>query len=401
MKTFKELNNNIRWYLISLLLYYGATNLSSIFVNIYLWKANQDVRDVAVYNLYYSIAIPLTFIVGGWIVKSIGPLPIYRIGILSDIIFYVLLLLLKTESVHYLWLIGVLKGAGTGFWALGMHVISFDYVKRDDLEVVFSYRNVFMKTAILIAPLITGVILKCLPSQRGYDVIFTCSLVLFTASVLSTLNIRNSKKYSRYQLLSVLKNRNANWMGIMASQAMVGVREITFSFLISLLLFIETNSELSVSGFTVIGGMVAIVSTYVVGRRISPANRKKILVISAVFLMLSIVGMTSNITIYSILFYVVISSGFEPLQSIVFNTMGFEVIKRNIRDESQQVEYIVAREIPMAIGRCLGLTAFVVSQDVLHNPTLLKGIIIAIGSAYVWVSVILCRIKEQGDMEPG
>ena len=394
MKTFKELNKNIRWYLISLLLYHGATNLSAIFVNIYLWKANQNVRDVAVYNLYYSIAVPLTFIIGGWIIKSIGPLPIYRIGILSDIAFYVLLLLLKTESVHYLWLIGVLKGVGTGFWALGMHVISFDHVEQDDLEVVFSYRSVFMRAAILIAPLITGVILKLLPSQRGYDIIFTCSLVVFAAAVLSTLNIRNTKKYSRYRLLSVLKNTNGSWMGIMASQTMFGVREITFSFLINLLLFIETNSELSVSGFAVIGGVIAILSTYVIGRRISAANRRRILMLSAVFLMLSILGMTSDITIYSILFFVVISSSFEPLQNIVFNTMGFEVIQKNIRDESQQVEYIVAREIPMAVGRCLGLTAFVVSQDVLNHPALLKGIIIAIGSAYVWVSVILCRIRD-------
>lgn len=394
MKSFRGLNKNMQYYLFSMMFYYMAMNISSIFVNIYLWKAQHNILDVTWYNMYYAIIIPITCIIAGWIIKSRGPVLSYRLGIAIEVLFFAFLLYLKTDSIRYLWLIGSMKGIATAFWAMGMHTMSFDYSKQDEYSLIFSYTNIFLKFSSLAGPLITGIILMYIPSQRGYDIIFTSSLVLYLLAVIVTIKIEGIKKSSRFKLSDVLFKKDKNWLLINACYGFGNIKEIAFSFLINLLLFIQTDSEFSVGAFSSLAGVSSLFFIYFIGRRINRANRRSIYPICAVAVLLSVVGLVKSISVASILFYVLMSSLFEPIISIIQNSICFEIMQNDADVENLRVEYIVAREIPTFIGRFIGLSVFILFSDILNNLVLLKATILIMGSVYIWNWLMIRKIRN-------
>jgi len=369
-------------------------NLSGIFVNIYLWKAGHSVIDVAWYNMYYAMTIPIMCVAAGWIIKHKGAIISFRTGIIIEVFFYMLLLYLKADSIRYLCLIGCLKGTSAAFFAMGMHTMTYDFSKRDEYPLIFSYTSIFSNISALTAPLITGFVLMIISSQTGYNVIFSCSLILYVVSVIFTSKIQNNKQASSYKILEVFKKKNKARTLINTAYGLSSMKNITFSFLISLLLYIQTDSELSVGLFSSLAGISSIFIIYVVGRRINEGNRNRILPLCAFAVLLSVAGLIFKISIPSILFYIVLSSMFEPLIGIIQNIMCFEVIKSDPDCENLRVEYIIVREFPIAAGRIIGLLVFIVFKDVLNNLMLLKVVIFLLGSVFVWMWLIMRKVNS-------
>lgn len=392
MKSFKNLQRNMQYYLLSLAVYYFAMNLSGIFISIYLWKAGHRIIDVAWYNMYYSLTIPFMCIIAGWIIKHRSAAVSYRLGIGIEIFFYMTLLYLKMGSINYIWLLGCLKGTSAAFWAMGMHTMTYDFSKRDEYPVIFSYTSIFTNISALTAPLITGFVLMLMPSQAGYNIIFTCSLLFYIVSVAFTIQIQNIKVPATYNILKIFRSRDKKRTLLYISYSLTSAKAIIFSFLINLLLYIKTGSEFSVGLFSSLAGIACIFILYVVGRRVNGRNRFKVLCISAFAVMISVTGLVFKISIPTILIYILLSSMFEPLVGIVQSVMFFEMIKNEPDNQNCRTEYIISREFPIAAGRIGGLLIFILFQNILSNPSLLKTVIFVLGSVHIWAWIILRKI---------
>lgn len=382
----------MQYYLLSLAVYYFAMNLSGIFISIYLWKAGHRIIDVAWYNMYYSLAVPLMCIAAGWIIKRGSAVASYRLGIGIEIFFYMMLLYFRTDSINYIWILGCLKGTSTAFWAMGMHTMTYDFSKSDEYPVIFSFTSIFTNISALLAPLITGFVLMLIKSQAGYNVIFSCSLLLYIVSVTFTAQIQSVKVPATYNILRIAKSRERPRTLLNVSYSLTSAKSIIFSFLINLLLYIQTGSEFSVGLFSSAAGIACIFILYVVGRRVNRSNRLKVLCISAFAVMISVTGLIFKISISTILIYILLSSMFEPLAGIVQSVMFFEMIKNEPDDQNLRTEYIISREFPIAAGRIGGLLIFILFRNILSNPLLLKAVILVLGSVYIWSWIILRKV---------
>ncbi|MDI6618108.1 MAG: MFS transporter [Clostridiales bacterium] len=398
MKSFINLNKNMKFYLSSLAIYYFAMNLSGIFINIYLWKARHNIIDVAWYNMYYSFIIPIVCIAAGWIIKRKSAVLSYRIGIILEVFFYMLLLYLKTDSIKYLWLIGGIKGMSASLYAMGMHTMMYDFSKQDEYSIIFSYNSIFSNVSVLTAPLITGIILMLIPSQAGYSVVFSCSVLLYAASIIMTLKIHVNNKATPYEISELFRGKDKRRMMMNITYGLTAMKAIIISFLINLLLYIQTNSEFSIGAFSSLAGISSILIIYIIGRRIDIKNRYGILQFSTFAVVLSVAGLLFKISTLTILFYIILSSMFESLIGIVQNSMYFEVIKSDQNNEKFRVEYIINREFPIAAGRITGLLAFILFKGILNNLTLLKIVIFILEANYIWVWLILKKSNPDKQM---
>ena len=123
-------------------LFFLASMLSDVFVNVYIWRLKTDFVLIAKYLISCFAVIPLVFYLCGYIGMKIDRVSIYKIGIGFFILFYLMVLLINKNITNHLILIGAIKGIAMGFYWFGFHILTFDYTGKDNRDKFFA--NLFM-----------------------------------------------------------------------------------------------------------------------------------------------------------------------------------------------------------------------------------------------------------------
>ncbi len=101
------------------------------------------------------------------------------LGVVIHTIFYLIILILKKDTVNYIIPLGMFKGLGVGFYHLAEHILVFDLTKDQTRDFFNGINGFFAAFFGMIAPFISGFIIKKMPDLTGYNIIFTITVVLF------------------------------------------------------------------------------------------------------------------------------------------------------------------------------------------------------------------------------
>lgn len=96
-------------------LFVMATALSGTYFGIYIWKASNDYFKLGWFTLITHLCMGLTFWIAGNAAKEGNKMILLRLGIAISAGFYALVLLLKGNAMHYIWLLGIVQGRRQGY----------------------------------------------------------------------------------------------------------------------------------------------------------------------------------------------------------------------------------------------------------------------------------------------
>lgn len=333
--------------------------LSNLFVNIYIWRLTKDLQVLALFNLLLFSVVPFTFILAGWVARNFDSLWCVRIGVVIHTLFYLTVLILKKETVDYIILLGMFKGLGVGFYHLAEHILVFD-LTRDNNRDYFNGINGFIAAFFgMIAPFISGLIIDNLPDLKGYTVIFTISVVLFIAvQILSFFIHPRVSEEKSYQLIEVLKNQDPNWRRVLGIIGFYGLRTGIFSFLTALLVFLASGKEFILGSFTLVTGLLTLLSALALANLVRPKKRALYIHISSVMLILALTTLLWRSDWLGIIVFGALTGIFDPFFDIPFESLSFKIIEQDTQNENLRIEYIVARELPLNLGRVLSIFLF-------------------------------------------
>lgn len=332
--------------------------LSNIFVNIYLWRVSGDVRVLALFNLFLFSIVPLTFIAAGWLARNYDRLWCLRIGVVMHTIFYLIVLLIKKDTVNYVIPLGMLKGLGVGFYHLAEHILVFD-LTQDKTRDFFNGINGFIAAFFgMVAPFISGYIIKNMPDMVGYRVIFIVTIVLFLVVEVLSFFIHPRFSPGPYSLKKVLKNSNGNWRRILGIITFYGFRTGIFSFLTALLVFIASGNEFVLGSFSLVMGGLTLISAFSLAYLVKPKKRDYYIHFSSVMMVVAIGALIWRSDWMGILVFGILTGLFDPFFDIPFESLSFKVIEQDTIDNDLRIEYIVARELPLNFGRVLSIGLF-------------------------------------------
>ncbi|MCL6548022.1 MAG: serine hydrolase [Alicyclobacillus sp.] len=129
--SFLGLQRHALWLLVVSGIFTLSVALSNTFVNVYLWKVDRTFGAIGWYNLCVYIALPLTFVVAGWLAKSYLHLNwTFRIGIGLHAAFYALALAGGTRIASLPWVLGAVMGTAGGFYWLSFNMLSMQFTER-------------------------------------------------------------------------------------------------------------------------------------------------------------------------------------------------------------------------------------------------------------------------------
>lgn len=362
-------------------LYALSTFISNTFVNVFLWKQSGDYMDIATYNLFIYLLQPISFFVAGKCVKHVDRTLIIRIGVIFLSIFYMVVLLLGEKAVNYTYMLGAILGIGYGFYWLAYNVLTFEVTEPETRDLFNGILGSLQSFGGMVGPLLAGYIITLMDNFKGYSTIFFLSFFLFFLAIVCSFYLKKRTATGRFFIREVFKERkhNTNWRSVLFAHLTQGSREGLFIFIITIWVYIETNSELSLGLFNFLISLCSFISYYFVSKMVSSKKRKAAIFYGGLALYLAVLLFVFPTSYVTILLYGVIIGVSFPLFNVPFVSLTYDIIGKSKNAGNWRVEYIIIREVFINIGRVLAIIVFIVSVSFLDPIFIIPVLMLVFG----------------------
>lgn len=393
----KEVNKEIVFLLLIGGLYALSIALSNTFVNVYLWKQSGNFIDIALYNLAVVVMQPITFILAGKWAKKIDRIIVLRLGVIFLSIFYVTVLASGDNASRFLLLLGGLLGVGYGFYWLAFNVLTFEITEPETRDFFNGFFGVLTSLTGMIGPMLAGWIISSLQAFTGYTVIFSISLGLFISAVLLSMFIKRRPAHGLYSFKRVLHERknNHNWQGILHSAFFQGLREGAVMFVISVWVYITTNSELALGTFGLVNSGVSFVFYFLATKFIKPEHRIKAILIGGLLLYGSVFLLIFDLSFGRLIMYAVVIAIAYPILLVPYMSLVYDVIGKGWMAAEMRIEYIVVRELYLNTGRVVSILLFLLLVTSLSEERGIPILLSIIGAGHLLIYFFVKRINVE------
>jgi len=369
--------------------------LSNTFVNVYLWRQANDFITIASYNLAIYFFQAITFIIAGKIAKKIDRIIVLRLGVSFLAIFFLTVLLVGKNASTFHLLLGTLLGIGYGFYWLAFNLLTFEITEPDTRDYFNGVMGGLESLGGMIGPLLAGIIINAMVATRGYMVIFSISLLFFILAIIISFFIKRRHATGKYQLKQIIISlkENLNWKYVIFANVAQGIREGLFIFVITILVFIMTNSELSVGIFNLVIFSVSFIMYIIVTKYIKLENRNRYILIGSIVISISILLLYINFSFLFALIYAVIIGISHPILNVPFNSLSYDVIGKSNFAKELRIEYVVTLELFVNLGRCFAVIVFIVFLILFPSLFTIKVLLIVISHSYLFIYYFMKKIQ--------
>ncbi|WP_223285489.1 MFS transporter [Paenibacillus sp. PL91] len=378
----KNLNGQAALLLIVQALYGVANALSGTFVPVYLWKASQSYALIGWFTLGQYVMSGLTFWIAGKWVKEHNKMNSLRVGIVLSGVFYCTVLLLGQQAKAYYIPLGILNGMAMGFFWIAYNVVYFEVTDPDNRDRFNGWAGLLGSAAGIVAPWVSGLLITSMQGEKGYRLIFTISLVIFSVGVVLSFWLKKRKVQGTYNWkhgLQQLKQKGNPWRRMLPAIAAQGVREGVFMFLVGLTVYVATQNESKLGTYSLITSLVALISFWIVGKRLKKSNRKLSMLIGAIMIAVVILPLFWKISYMTLLMFGIGTSLFMPLYIIPMTSRVFDLIGQSEESAREREEFIVLREAGLVFGRVIGLTSYLIVLPHNHSAIAITWLLFAVG----------------------
>ncbi|WP_166242132.1 MFS transporter [Paenibacillus turpanensis] len=379
----------------------AANALSGAFVSVYLWKQTNDFSLVGWFALATQVTNALTFFTAGKWAKEGNKMNLLRLGIALSACFYFIVLYLEEAAVHYVWLLGAVQGMATGLFWLSFNVVYFEVTDRFTRDRFNGWAGLLGSASSMIAPWISGMLIATLGSESGYRLIFSISLGIFVVGVCVSFFLHRRPPDTEYEWwfgFQKLREKGNLWRVLIPALAAQGVREGVFGFVIGILVFIATQTELQLGNYSLITSAVALLAFWITGKFLRPKHRGYSMLIGSVAMTAVILLFFWELNYLTLVIFGIVVALFYPMYGIPLTSQVFDYIGKDETSARHRVEYVVLREIGLNLGRIFGIVVFIAVVSYTASPLALNGLLLFVGSfpivAWLFMRKALKRSAE-------
>lgn len=362
---------------------FGVANaLSGTFVPVYLWKASQSYTLIGWFTLGQYVMSGLTFWIAGKWVKEHNKMNSLRIGIILSGVFYCTVLLLGQQAKIYYMPLGILHGMALGFFWVAFNVVYFEVTNPDNRDRYNGLAGLLGSAAGIVAPWVSGLLITSMKGEKGYRLIFTLSLVIFSISVVLSFWLKKRHGQGIYNWkhgIQQLMEKGNPWRRIFPAIAAQGVREGVFMFLVGLTVYVATQNESKLGTYSLITSLVALISFWIVGKILKKNNRKIAMLIGVIMIAVVILPLFWKVSYMTLVMFGIGTSLFIPLYIIPMTSRVFDLIGQSEESAREREEFIVLREAGLMFGRVIGLSSYLIVLPLNHSMVAITWLLFAVG----------------------
>lgn len=384
-------------------LYMLASVLAGTFLNVYLWKNRQNFAMIGWFTVAQQVAVGLSFWVGGKWVKEHNKMNALRLGIAVSGFFYLLVLWLGGQAVHYIWPLGLILGLSIGFFWLAFNIVFFEITEAVNRDFFNGWMGLLGSFTGIVGPWVSGWLISLWPGERGYRVVFIISLCTYGISAVLSFLLQKRKSEGTYLWLEPwkeLRRAGSPWRPAAAALLFQGLREGVFSFLIGLLVYIAAREESKLGQFALITSAVSLISYFAAGKWFKPKFRSAGMLAGGLLLLAVITPLLWKVSYGTLLIMGIGTSLCIPLYMLPMVSTSFDLMGLSAEAAGKRVELVVLRELSLMSGRLLGMFVFIAVLSVNDSPQVITLLMMLLGASPLGSWLVLRRLLRSGKYHP-
>lgn len=365
--------------------------INTFMVAYFITLTNYDYKLISVYYVLSFIGILITFLLLSKTVKDKNSVIVFRSGIIFYCFYILLITLLKEKIVNYYAFLGFFYGVVQGlFWVAG-HTLINENTKNMENSFI-SVKSILSKILRVFFPIIFGISIELTSFSYIAKIVIFLSLLQFIFSLLIKEEKTKSKpKYDLKRYFNYIKNNDKFKLAYKIS-ACDGIIHYLLETLITILIVMTFKTTISLGVITTVFSILSIISVYIFQYKLK--SNKKILLISAISMVISLFLLLIDIDKITIIIYNFCNSVFLVTLMNAAETKGYDIIHE---DKKVADDYIVEHQaiwqIVLNISRIIGYFVLFIAS-LFNNMLVFKFLLILVTIIILYYSKLMMKFKK-------
>lgn len=365
--------------------------VNTFMVAYFITLTNYDYKQISIYYVLSFIAILLTFLTFGRIIKNKNQVWVFRSGIIAYCLYILMLAFLKEKIVTYFAPLGFFYGIVQGLIWVAAHTLVNEHTQNNTNKFI-SFKSIISKILKIFFPIVFGVSIELTSFSYVAKIVILLSITQFIFSLFIEDKAKTyDKKYNLKEYINLVKN-NDKFKTVYKLCICDGIVNYLLETVIVILTVMTFKTTISLGVITTITAICSILSVYIFQYKLK--SNWKILKICNIMMVSSVLLLLINISKPTIIIYNVCTAIFLVILSNTGDTKRYEIVSENeIVVKDYIVEHQVVCEVILNITRIIAyILLFIIS--LFNNIILFKILLLLVTIVILIYSKLLIKLKK-------
>lgn len=326
------------------------------FLTAYFIKtSSESMVDLSIYYIFSYLLLGIGSFIVASIIKNKFRIGMFRLGVIFNFIYIMVIVLLREKVVNNLWLISILYGISQSTYWFPYNLFVIDKVENSERTSYTVKKNLIVYSIGVLFPIILGTTITITNFELTAIIILIISLIQIILSFMLTpdKNVSKLKKYNMIETWNkIKKNKQVKKMFLVEFLVGFSISDGALGTLITILIFNAFKTDMNLGIITSISTILSMCAIKLYEKFFKNKSDKKILMFSSIIPVISVLIVlfnTNNITIiiYSLCYEILVNGILSLSRSIrLFNMSDSNIIKKE-----DQSEFFSIREGILNLGR--------------------------------------------------
>lgn len=361
----------------------------------FISTSTNSILNIAIYYIFTYATMVLSTLVVAALAEKRNRIKIFRIGIILNFIYILIIILLKEKIINYLPIISILYGISASCYYFPYNLFIINKVKNTERTNYMVKLFITISVVGILFPIIFGSIITITNYILTAVIVLFISLIQIILSFFITDNHNGDlEEYNLKKTWLELK-KNKQVINCLAGEFFIGMNicngALETVMVILILNSFKTNINLGI--ITSIATLLSILVVKIYGLIYNKRDDKKVIIISSIIPVISLIIfliLKTNTTVIIYKFSYVI---FAEILSLVRKIKIFNLSNSKIVNKSNQCEFNAIREVTLNVGRVTGYTILLLA-GLTQSAVVLNIVTIILTLSLLVMSINLTKVKK-------
>lgn len=361
----------------------------------FISTSTNSILNIAIYYIFTYATMALSTLVVAALAEKRNRIKIFRIGIILNFIYILIIILLKEKIINYLPIISILYGISASCYYFPYNLFIINKVKNTERTNYMVKLFITISVVGILFPIIFGSIITITNYILTAVIVLFISLIQIILSFFITDNHNGDlEEYNLKKAWLELK-KNKQVINCLAGEFFIGMNicngALETVMVILILNSFKTNINLGI--ITSIATLLSILVLKIYGLIYNKRDDKKVIIISSIIPVISLIIfliLKTNTTVIIYKFSYVI---FAEILSLVRKIKIFNLSNSKIVNKSNQCEFNAIREVTLNVGRVTGYTLLLLA-GLTQSAVVLNIVTIILTLSLLVMSINLTKVKK-------
>lgn len=361
----------------------------------FISTSTNSILNIAIYYIFTYATMALSTLVVAVLAEKRNRIKIFRIGIILNFIYILIIILLKEKIINYLPIISILYGISASCYYFPYNLFIINKVKNTERTNYMVKLFITISVVGILFPIIFGSIITITNYILTAVIVLFISLIQIILSFFITDNHNGDlEEYNLKKAWLELK-KNKQVINCLAGEFFIGMNicngALETVMVILILNSFKTNINLGI--ITSIATLLSILVVKIYGLIYNKRDDKKVIIISSIIPVISLIIFLILKTDTTVIIYKFSYVIFAEILSLVRKIKIFNLSNSKIVNKSNQCEFNAIREVTLNVGRVTGYTLLLLA-GLTQSAVVLNIVTIILTLSLLVMSINLTKVKK-------